>query len=568
MFQHIRRHQKWLWFVISAAVIISFVWYFNPNQRAARNAAGGMGGETTVGTIDGQPISYATYKNTRNEAVLQYLFSYGEWPVDNEVTRQLRPIERETRTRLLLIDRIKDYDIQVSEKDIADWIATVFQDRETKQFHREFYDRFVAQLPQRGLSEEDFQRYAKHQVAISQLAAIAGAPGKLITPQEAEQQFREAHEKAQVKLVLFNSSNYLAKVEVTPEKIATFYTNRAANYRLPERIQLSYVAFHASNYMARAEERLVTITNLNQQIESEYAKRGPNAYPDSTGKPLPADAAKVKIREELKQETAMLEAKKDAFEFANALEKMPIKTNSPNPAENLENLANAKKLQFRLSEPFGQGQEPKDMNVPSQFSRMAFGLSAEEPIITEPVQGEDAFYVVAFKRRIPSQLPALESVKEQVTQDYKRSEALRLCREGGQAFASAVTNAVASGKSFDEAAKAAGQTPTEIPAFPRDPRSTTIAGLPPQLDASSLKATAFDLKSGQASGYIPARDGGYVVYLEKLLPAADEEVKTQLASYVEELRRRGASEAFNAWIMKQMQLAKLTLAGDKSEMED
>ena len=33
MFAHIRRHQKWLWLFISAAVIISFVWYFNPNQQ-------------------------------------------------------------------------------------------------------------------------------------------------------------------------------------------------------------------------------------------------------------------------------------------------------------------------------------------------------------------------------------------------------------------------------------------------------------------------------------------------------------------------------------------------------
>lgn len=565
MFQHIRRHQKWLWIVISGAVIISFVWYFGPSQRAARNAGGG--GNSTVGSIDGHPISYLTFANTRKEAVLQYLFSYGEWPVDNEVTRQLKPIERETRTRLLLLDRIKDYDIHVSEKDVADWIATVFQDRDTKQFHKEFYDRFVAQLPAKGLNAEDFRRYAEHQVAIAQLAAVAGASGKLVTPQEAEQEFREAHEKAESKVALFTSTNYLAKVDMNPTQIARFYTNRAANYRLPERVQVSFVEFPASNYFSNAESHIATLTNLSQEIDAEYAKRGPNFYTDESGKPLAPDAAKTKIRQELKHQTALVEARRAAIDFATDLEKMPIQTNNVNPSANLENLAQAKNLKVKVSEPFGQGQEPKDMNVPSQFSRMAFTLSPEEPVITEPVVGEDAVYVVAFKRRIPSELPTLDSVKQQVVEDYRRSEALRLCREAGQAFAASVTNAVAAGKSFDSVAQAAGLQVVSVQPFDRDPKAP-IEGLPPQLDASSIRSTVFDLAPAHASGYVPSRDGGYVAYLEKLIPASEEELKRDLPKFAEELRRRGAGEAFNGWLTKQMQIARLTLQGDKSTAED
>ena len=53
MFQDIRRHQKWLWVVISSAVIISFVVYFNPNQQYG---SGDAGGSTAVGTIYGAPL--------------------------------------------------------------------------------------------------------------------------------------------------------------------------------------------------------------------------------------------------------------------------------------------------------------------------------------------------------------------------------------------------------------------------------------------------------------------------------------------------------------------------------
>jgi len=567
MLNHIRRHQKWLWFVISASVIISFVWYFGPSQRAARAGGGGGMGDVAVGEINGHPISASTFKNTRKEAFLQYYLQNGQWPEDSEFMRQYDPIGRETRSRLVLLDKLKEYDIQVSDPAVADWISTVFQDRKTKQFHMADYDRFIAQLETKGFSRHDFEQFARHQVGISHLVALAGAPGKMVPPQAAEQQFRQEHEKAAVKLVAFNSSNFLARVDASPEKIATYYTNRAANYRLPERIQLSYVEFPASNYTAQADQQMASLTNLNQRIDAEYQRRGASFFTDVNNNPLTPEAAKAKLREEMKHDAEMLEARKAAIEFATALEKMEVKTNSPNPAENLENLASAKNLQPKVTEPFAQGDEPKGVNVPAQFSRIAFSLTAEEPNITEPVVGETAAYVFAFKRRVPSALPPLEAIKDQVTEDYRRSEALRLTREAGQAFATAATNAVASGKSFEAVAKELGYNLTDVAQFPRDSHAS-IEGLPPQVDPASLRNTAFNLQPGHASGYIPGRDGGYVLFVEKFIPASDEEVKKELPEFVEELRRRQASEAFNEWFTKQSQAANLKLASDRNRTEE
>jgi len=566
MLDHIRRHQKWLWFVISASVIISFVWYFNPNQRASRGGGGGMG-DVAVGEINGHPISASTYNNTKREAFLQYFLQNGSWPEDSEFMRQYDPIGRETRSRLVLLDKLKEYDIQVSDEATADWITTVFQDRKTKQFHIDDYNRFMAQLPSRGLSERDFERFARHQVAIGHLVALAGATGKMIAPQAAEQEFREAHEKADTKVVVFNSSNYLAKVDASPEKIGTYYTNRAANYRLPERIQLSYVDFPASNYVATAETQLATRTNLAQIIDAEYLRRGANFFTDTNNSPLSAEAAKAKLRDEMKHEAALIEARRAAIDFANDLEKMTNQPSIQNPSENLEKLANAKGLQAKVTEPFAQGEEPKGLNVPSQFSQVAFNLTAEEPNITEPVVGEDGAYVFSFKRRVPSALPPLEAIKDQVTEDYRRSEALRLAREAGLAFAAAATNGVASGKTFDAVAQELGYSVIDVPPFTRESRGS-IEGLPTQVDSASLRNTAFNDSAGHSSNYIPGRDGGYVVFIEKFIPASDEEVKSGLPEFVEELRRRHATEAFNEWFTKQTHAANLKLAIDRQRGEE
>ena len=94
----------------------------------------------------------------------------------------MRPVERETRNRIFLTRKIKDLNIQVSDQAVADWIMQAFQDRDTKQYHNEFYERFIQNIEQRRLKRADFERYARHQVAheemhIAQLvrAARAGA---------------------------------------------------------------------------------------------------------------------------------------------------------------------------------------------------------------------------------------------------------------------------------------------------------------------------------------------------------------------------------------------------------
>src|SRR5262249_40300355 len=117
MFTQIRKHQKTLWIFISSMVIISFVWYFNPNQRWARRGGGGGGyGDDRVGSINGEAVHHAEYMAAQKEAILHYLFMYQEWPQDNEMTRRMRPIERETRNRIFLTHKLKELNIDVDDQ--------------------------------------------------------------------------------------------------------------------------------------------------------------------------------------------------------------------------------------------------------------------------------------------------------------------------------------------------------------------------------------------------------------------------------------------------------------------
>ena len=555
MFVHIRRHQKWLWIVISAAVIISFVWYFNPNQQMQ----GGGGGRTdsVVGTIYGDPITANEYYDAQREALLQYLFTYQGWPEDNEMTRQFRPIERETRTRLFMTRKLKDFDIKVDRKAVADTVRNNFTNAAA-------LDQFFKFIGTRKLKEQDYERYVRNQIGIQHLAAIVGAPGKLVTPQEAEHSLREEREKIDTKVVVFPLSNYLAKVNVTPEAITNHYTTASARYSLPKRVQLSYVSFPSSNYVAQADQCMAAETNLNQQIDALYLQRGAQFYADLNGQPLTPEAAKLRIREEVRKEAALREARKAAYDFARGLEDVKINPANPNPAEPLENLAGAKGVNVQVTEPFAEFGGPKELNVPAQFTRMAFLLTPEDPIVPEPITGEDGAYVIAFKRSLPSDIQPLDAVRDRVTTDYTKNEASRMMRDAGREFATAATNALAGGTPLETIAQQSGFSVVDLAPTLKESRES-ITNLPPIVDAGALRSAALPLKAGELSSFVPTSEGGFVLLLEKVIPPTDEEVKSELPKFLQEYRRRQAVEAFNDWFSKEMQLARLTIAGEKDD---
>lgn len=565
MFAHIRRHQKWLWIFISAAVIISFVWYFNPNQQMG---GGGGDSQSVVGSMYGEPIKMSHYNDARAEALLHYYFSNGNWPENDEFSRQMKPVEREARNRLFLTRKLKDFDIKVDDKAAADWIMTAFRDPQTKQYQYQFVQRFLENIRSRGLSEQDFERYVRHQVGIQHLAAVAGASGKLVPPQEAERVLREERERIDTKVVLFSLSNYVAKVQATTEAIGTYYTNASARYALPERVQLTYVAFPASNYLAQADQTLSKETNFTQQVDAIYQQRGAQFYTDLDGNPMTPEAAKQRIRDEIQKSFALREANKAAYEFAADLDKVQVNPANPNPAEPLENLAGTKGLAAQVTEPFSQFQGPQNLNVPNQFTQVAFQLTPQEPIVQEPIAGEDAVYVISFKRRLPREVQSLETVQAQVTEDYKRNEGMKLAREAALAFVTAATNALAGGGQLEAVAQQLGLTVTDVPPILRQQSRESTEALPAGVEAGSLRSAVSDLSEGQLSSYSPTREGGFVALAEKVLPPTEEEVKKDLPQFAQDFRRRNAAESFSAWFGKEMQLAQLSIPGDGLERDE
>ncbi|HYE32270.1 MAG TPA: SurA N-terminal domain-containing protein [Methylomirabilota bacterium] len=549
MFNHIRRHQKWLWILISAAVIISFVVYFNP---ATDFSSMGGGGRAHVGTIDGKEIPLSAYREAELETVLSLYMQYGQWPDRDDMMRQMRMVERQTPNRLFLLHKADELGIEVTDAAAANWISQTFRDPQTKTFRKEAFDQFVTQrLGERGISRSQFNRFVRHQVAIEHLVSVAGASGRLIPPQEAEAIYRQQNEEVEAQVVLFQGTNYLAQVQLDPAAVTQYYSNNAATYRKPERLVVNFVEFPLSNHFAKVDALIAQQTNLQQQIDAVYATRGTNYYTDTNGAPMTAEAAKAQIRSEVREEQARREARNAAAAFLSKL--LDVEPRNP---QTFLTLAASEKLQVQVSAPFSQFDRPT--NIQADL-RNAFMLTAEEPFLEEPLLGPDSVYVVGFKQKIPSELPPLDAVRQQVVEDYQETQSATLARNAGQAFQRAVTNSVAQGQSFEQAAQGAGLRVIKLAPFAQ--ATPTTPELPENVDFSSIKNVAFALQPGEVSSFSFTRDGGFVLQVTRRLPVSDNKMKMEFPNFLTQLRRTKQNEAFGDWFQKQMEITPMNLAG-------
>jgi len=547
MFGTIRKHQQWVWVPVVAITSIGMVWFFtNSSSMGDANAPDRpyiMSG-TTNGkppTINGRPITISQFRSAHTETVLGHFFrANGKWPESEDKDS----LEHDTVIRVFMLQKLKDLDIHVSDEAVARLALERLGTYPLSSLEKEH-------LAPHGVTLADFDRFMRNEAAIQQLVGVVTTSAKLIKPQEAEILYRKEKEEVATELAVFWSSNYLDQVTVTPAAVATYYTNRMPNYRIPERVQVSYVEFVASNYVADADKQLSEITNLNARVDDYYYKQGTNSFKDTNGLPMGETAAKAKIRQEIQTQTELGFARRKASDFGNELYDQPQRER----AENLEKLAAAKGLAVKVTPPFDRIGGLDETNFPPEFREKALKLNKESPILFTPIMGENAVYLIALKNRIPSELPAFEKVQEKVTADYKAAQAWDLARTNGNNFATSVTNGLAQKKSFDELCEQAKVKPLALPSF--SPSTPSLTNLDERINFYMVQHVAFALKPGEASQFYPLakQEGGIVLYVKAKLPIDEAKLKTELPEYIGRLRIYRQNEDFNQWFSRQAQPA-------------
>jgi hypothetical protein len=543
MFGTIRRHQSWLWVFIIAAIIVSFVVYFQPGAGPGTTASRGSAFE-----LNGKPVTEKMIQGAAREVRLLYFLNFRQWPErDVERAQQMGfDIETEAYLRLFRASKAEEAGITIPDQTVADLARRLMGDNVDA-------DRFAKELLiPNGLSLDDFERFVRNDAAIQQLSSVIGAAGRLVTTAEAEEIYRRENQETGGDIVFLTLSNYLGSVVVTNGALTNWYNLRG--YRTPEKVRVSYVEFALTNFFADADKQFAEVTNLNQQLQDMYFKAGADNFKDTNGVVMSQSNALVKIREDQRDRLAMMFAARRANEFANQLyDKQPV------TVANFTALAASNGLPVQLSMAFDREEGPTNLNVSPKFVTTAFSLNAtSNPVAVQPLEGENGLYVIALQQTIASEPEPFQLIKARVEEDYKRYNAFTLAYNAATNFIATATNGLAQGKTFEELAVAQKLKVETLP--PISVRTESITNLEERIDVRRLKSILLNLEPGKISTYTPnPPEGGYVVYARAKLPMDETKLKTELPKFLSELRYQKQNEIFNQWFRKQLDAAKLPL---------
>ncbi len=527
----IRKHSSWLWFVIIGATIISFLWW--GAGPVTRNSGGRVAGGG-YGTIYGKEVTAEAFTAAQREFYLYYWLHYGEWP---ERSANMTPtdMERETYVRLLLAQKAKSLGIYVSDDAVVTGANELLRSVGGRSGQSVPMATFMERvLTPEGLTAADLQRYLRNDLTIQQLVQALGLAGALITPTEASQLYNRDHQEVSVQGVFFAASNYLTQVSVTPAAVGQFYTNNMAAYRQPDRVAVNYVVYDVTNYLAQSKAEWAK-TNFEEYVDAYY-RQNASQYADAKT----PDEAKVKVRELLVHQRALMDARQQANDFAN-----PLFAQEPAKPENLISAAKQKGLTVHSTAPFAANDGPQEFEAPATFAKAAFKLSADEPF-AGPIVGADGVYVIALAQQVPSAIPSLNEIHSRVAADFQEQQAIALARSAGTNFYFNAMVSMAAGKTFAQVAISSGQTPQALPAFSLS--SSEVPGFDGRAELGQLKQAAFTTPAGHVSNFAATGDGGFVLFVQSLLPLDEAKKTAEFPQFLNQVRRGRQNEAFNLWL--------------------
>jgi hypothetical protein len=525
----IRKHSAVLWWSIIPLTIISFVFFMSSGPTRT-----GGGRNAGYGMIYGKEVTAEAFTEAQREFKIYYWLHNGEFP-DKSPNFNRSDMDRETYIRLMLTEKATSLGIHVSEDALVaganQLLGSLGRNGQAVPMSQ-----FLEHVLQpENLDATDFQRYVRDDLAIQQLIQTLGLSGALVPPQEAGRLYDQEHQEVSAQAVFFSATNYLAQAAVPPAALVSFYSNNMAIYREPDRVVVNYIAYELTNYFAAAEQKLGK-TNIASQAETYFAQHGLAAVPDAKT----PEEAKAKIRDVILRQGASSIASEQAKQFVTELFAM-----DPVLPENLVTLAKKDGLTVHTTTPFAADYGPDGVPAPTEFTKTAFKLNPDSPF-SKPIVSAEAVYVLGLEQQLPSSIPPFDQIHARVVRDFQNHEANLKAQAAGTNFYYNAAVQMAAGKTFAQAAVAAGQSPQVLSPFSLSSQDVPEAGDHATLD--ELKRAAFTTQTGHLSSFVPTADGGFVLFVQSLLPVDEMKKKFDMPQFLSQVRRGRENEAFNLWL--------------------
>jgi peptidyl-prolyl cis-trans isomerase D len=490
MLDRMRRHRGWLKWSLGI-VVATFIFLYVPQFLEGGAAAGS---NTTIATVDGRPISAASYQQAYTLQVTQIRNQYGD--LNDQVLRQLGVGERIVQKLIAeeaVLAEARRLGITVSNGELRARLLSLPMFQNNGQFVGEAAYRQMLANARPPLSpaefEEDFRRSLigeKFQAAVTGWIRVPDA--------EVDQEFRHRNEKAKLDLAVFTADAFKPAVSVTPADVSAYFSSHQENYRVPEKRRVRYIAVDAQALRSK-----MTVTP--QEVEARY-KDQIATY--ST--PEQVRASHILLKTEGKDEAAVRKVAESVLAKVNA--GGDFAALAKQYSEDDGSKAKGGDLDF-----FSKGAMVKE------FEDAAWALQPGQT--SGLVKSPFGFHIIRVTGKNPATTKTLDEVRASIEDAIRFEKA----RDEASRVANAMAGEIKAPADLDRVAKERGLTVGDSGLFSRE---EPLAGLG---FAPTVAAEAFSLETNKVSGMLTTNQGYAFIALAEVKPSGLptlEEVQTKV----------------------------------------
>ena len=502
----IRRFQQPLLIAITAFTIISFIWLFNRNSMADRYHSG------NIGTIYGRGISLNQLQRSgrlfeiaaglQMQDLVKGMLGQDAWIglMFGQISQDKAATEfaindlvlRHEADRLSLEPTTDEIDEAVKKLPVFQTPQGVFDPMKFNTFTTNV-------LGPRGLSVEAFEDVVRDQLRVHMIKdLLAGAAQP--APAEVRSFYEERFQKTDVSVVRLKLDDFKAAVNLTDDDLKKAFEERKATLNAPEKRKVKFAAF---------------------QLDEK--------------KPL-AGAERKDALEKLAEQAGNLSAKmteKDA---------------------KFDELAPNFGATVQESPDFAENEPPTGLD--EKAAAAAFHLTKAEPNSDAVVsEKQDGYYVLQLEEITPSRPLTFDEAKAQLTDQLKQERAQEAMTLKASEIRQKIETEMKAGKSFTDAAQAAGVKAEAFPTFSMAERKNEGA------DANEIMNTAAELRAGEISQFVPTSTGGLILRVEKRQPIDEADFEKQKASVAKNLAQGKSDALFSEWMKQRRKEADVRLGG-------
>ena len=336
-------------------------------------------------------------------------------------------------------------------------------------------DELRRRLEMQGISVAEFEQELRRRIMRERVASLV-TDGVMVSPREAEEEFRRRNEQIKAEYVLVPAD--AAAVSVTDADVRARFDRSKDRYAFPERRVVSYLLLDLPKLQPR-----VSVTEAEERTYFD-------AHQDEFKQDEQLCASHILVKVKATPEATEGHADEEARKIAQSA------------LDQAKAGADFAALARKVSEDQGSGPQGGDLGcfargrmVP-EFENAAFSLAPGQ--ISDLVKTQYGYHVIRATSRRDEAVPPFALVKDRIHQTLMSQRVRALLEEQMQG----ISEALKRGKSLEDVAKERGFTVDKSAPLARG------ADTPP-LASAALVARAFELKRGETEPEPFALPTGY-----------------------------------------------------------